>query len=73
MPSPILSICIPTYNRAQYLEVSLDALIVELQDFSDQVEIVVSDNASTDTTREIVERAKMRFAHISYSRNEENL
>ena len=50
-----LSICIPTYNRAPFLEKALN-YFVELYQFSFKYEIVISDNASTDSTREIVDR-----------------
>ena len=46
---PLLSICIPTYNRAQFLDVSLRELISQASEISDSIEIVISDNASTDS------------------------
>ena len=50
-----LSICIPTWNRAHMLERVLEHLsFVHSLPFS--VEIVVFDNASTDTTATLVER-----------------
>ncbi len=60
-----LAICIPTYNRAEYLEKLLIALTAQL---TDEVEIVVSDNASTDNTSEVVARYP-----VTYIRNKENL
>ena len=44
---PMLSICIPTYNQAQYLPLSIGSALA--QDF-DSFEVVVSDNLSTDGT-----------------------
>ncbi|WP_367359682.1 glycosyltransferase [Syntrophus buswellii] len=50
--SPFVSIIIPTYNRAQMLPVTLDSFLA--QDYpSDRYEIIIMDNNSTDTTREI--------------------
>ena len=47
----ILSICIPTYNRARYLKELLDALIPQLDRCRpDTVELIISDNCSTDGT-----------------------
>ena len=44
-----LSICIPTYNREQYLKQLLDCICNQLKDVEEKVvEICVSDNASTD-------------------------
>lgn len=49
----ILSICIPTYNRISYLRELLGGLLLQIRDLpTDQVEVLVSDNASTDGTAE---------------------
>ena len=46
-----LSICIPTYNRLQYLRELLDALLTQIDAAPEgAVELVVSDNVSTDGT-----------------------
>jgi glycosyltransferase involved in cell wall biosynthesis len=50
---PALSICIPTYNRAEILDHCLSEL-APLKDCGKSVEIVLSDNGSTDHTPEIV-------------------
>ena len=49
---PILSICIPTYNRAESLRTSLQQY-VSCKGFDESIEIVISDNASTDDTRKV--------------------
>lgn len=69
---PILSICIPTYNRGKYLIQALDSY-VNNKAFSDEIEIVISDNASTDNTRELVAPYLQRFSNIKYFCNERNL
>lgn len=58
-----LSICIPTYNRAALLKEALESIISQA---TDQIEIVVSDNASTDNTKEIIEEFQKRFSQIQY-------
>ncbi len=65
-----LSICIPTYNRAAFLGEALDSVISQA---TDEVEIVVSDNASTDNTEALVREYQARFPRIRYHRNPENL
>lgn len=50
---PLLSICIPTYNREAYLRECLASL--QLDGVRDRVEVVVSDNASTDQTLRVLE------------------
>lgn len=66
----ILSICIPTYNRADVLKTTLSNLICEDSFLSGLVEICVSDNASTDNTRVIVTELSAKYQNIKYHRNE---
>ena len=47
---PLLSICIPTYNRSEQLRRALESLVGQ-EGFS-EVEVVISDNCSTDGTEE---------------------
>lgn len=54
MASPVISICIPTYNRSKYLECLLQSLQEQLVDFPYSHEIVISDNASTDGTAGVI-------------------
>lgn len=69
MIQPLLTIAIPTYNRAEKLEVLLEQLTADTAYDPTRVEIVVSDNASTDHTAQVV----ARFADIRYHRNETNI
>ena len=61
----ILSICIPTYNRARYLKELLDILIPQLDRIhSDNVELIISENCSTDETFDLcksIARPSVRF------------
>lgn len=67
---PKLSICIPTYNRAEKLRRLI--LSISNQDCLEEVEICVSDNASKDHTREVVDSFRSNF-NVHYSVNEENI
>lgn len=67
---PFLSICIPTYNRAGFLRECLSSL--ELSDLGHVIEIVVSDNASTDNTLEVLEEFKATLP-LRYVVQSENL
>jgi len=51
MRLPLVSICIPTYNGAQFIAEAIDSAMA--QTYSN-VEIVVSDDASVDDTLEII-------------------
>jgi glycosyltransferase involved in cell wall biosynthesis len=68
---PLLSFAIPTYNRAKYLDQLLGVLLKQLQGES-RVELIVSDNASTDNTSEVIEGYRQLGLDIRYLRNESN-
>lgn len=69
---PILSICIPTYNRAESLRTSLQQY-VSCKGFDESIEIVISDNASTDDTRKVALEYTSKYENIKYYRNEVNI
>lgn len=73
MMKPKLSICIPTFNRCQYLKESLDCLWKAVEKFNDQVEIIISDNVSIDGTREVVSGFDIKFKNLKYYINSENI
>ncbi|MCP3940418.1 MAG: glycosyltransferase family 2 protein [Desulfobacteraceae bacterium] len=66
----LVSICIPTYNNGQYIGETLESLINQTYK---NIEIIVSDNASTDNTKAIVSAKKSKDSRIYYFRNDENL
>jgi len=73
MSDPLLSICVPTYNRARLLESALFSLVPQVVESGDAVELVVSDNCSDDGTAEVVARYLEKGAPIRYYRNARNL
>lgn len=58
---PILTIAIPTYNRAKFLPSALDSIISQYQE---GVEILISDNGSTDNTLQIIESFIKNYSYI---------
>jgi glycosyltransferase involved in cell wall biosynthesis len=64
---PIFSICIPTYNRSQYLKQTLNS-IVDSDGFCDEVEVVISDNCSTDDTSVVCKEFTEKYKNIKYFR-----
>ena len=69
---PLLSICIPTFNRGNILNDVLNNYVNNPQ-FDNEVEIVISDNASTDITEEICMRYAEKYPNVRYYKNKENL
>lgn len=70
---PLLSICIPTYNRSQYLKKTIDSIIGQEEFKSENVEIVISDNCSTDDTEIVCKKYTEQYENIKYFKNQENV
>lgn len=76
LSSPLLSLCIPTFNRAALLREALGAVLDQGDAaFFEAVEVLVFDNASADETEETV--AAFQFQHpemlLRYFRQPVNL
>ncbi|HMK12331.1 MAG TPA: glycosyltransferase family 2 protein [Acidimicrobiales bacterium] len=69
-PSPLVSILVPTYNRCSTLETALDSAIGQTHR---PIEVVVSDNGSTDDTQATCTRYAEERAEIRYLRQPRNL
>lgn len=69
MEHKLLTVAIPTYNRAKYLKRSLGSVVSQ---YDERIEIIVSDNASEDNTRQVVEEYASSVP-IRYVRNEQNI
>jgi len=70
-----LSICIPTYNRSNYLKQSLDSIVC-LDEFNEgcKVEIIISDNCSSDNTELLVNKYISLYGEkIKYYKNSSNI
>lgn len=67
---PTVGIGMPVHNGAQFLAGAIESILQQtLQDF----ELVILDNASTDSTRAIAESYASRDPRIRYLRNEHNI
>ncbi|KAF3885276.1 MULTISPECIES: glycosyltransferase family 2 protein [Nostocales] len=71
----LLTIAIPTYNRAELLDRQLAWIAQAIQGFESECEIYVSDNCSTDNTQEIIKKWQTKLNHITFNanKNPENL
>src|SRR5438128_500699 len=64
---PLVSIGLPVYNGAAHLSEALDSLLA--QDY-ERIELVISDNASTDDTPTICQKYAAIDSRIRYYRKE---
>ncbi len=68
--TPRVSVGVPVYNGQNYLPAALDCLLEQTyEDF----ELIISDNASTDSTSDICLDYSSRDKRIRYVRQEQNL
>ena len=65
MKTPLLSICIATYNRAHYIGETLNSIIPQLED---DVELLIVDGASTDNTENIALGFTKNESRVRYIR-----
>lgn len=68
--SPLVSIGLPVYNGAKNLKDSINSLLC--QDYPN-LEILISDNCSTDSTGEIAQEYARAYPMVSYYRQKENI
>lgn len=75
MPNKLISICIPTYNGEKAIAKTLDSLIGNINEakISEEVEIILTDDCSNDSTFSILETYAARYDYIKIFKNEKNL
>lgn len=67
---PLISVGMPVYNGERFLAAAIDSVLAQTQtDF----ELVIADNASTDSTPEICADYAARDARIRIVRNDQNI
>ena len=72
IPQPVLSICVPTFNRARYLDCLLADLAANIGELGLSYELLIGDNASEDDTADVVGAYAGNLA-IGYFRRPENI
>lgn len=70
MSAPLVSIGVPTYERATTLVRALDSALAQTHA---EIEVVIADNASRDSTEEICRQAARRDPRVRYLRQARNL
>jgi glycosyltransferase involved in cell wall biosynthesis len=64
-----VSVGLPVFNAEQYLEQCVDSILSQTYT---NLELIISDNASTDATETICQRYAARDARVRYQRNSRN-
>ena len=71
---PLISLAIPTFNRAAFLTELLRSLLPQFAGLSSgTVELLISDNCSTDATESVIRQFVARGLPCRYLRNSANL
>ncbi|MBN3033565.1 MAG: glycosyltransferase family 2 protein [Candidatus Saganbacteria bacterium] len=72
---PLLSICIPTYNRAETLQEAVASILAQAAEVkAGDFEVLISDNASTDSTDAVIDKIKASTKlTVKYFKNEKNV
>jgi glycosyltransferase involved in cell wall biosynthesis len=69
---PALSICVPTFNRARYLDCLLADLVAHIGELGYSYELLIGDNASEDDTPDVVRKYEGQLA-LRYIRRPTNV
>ncbi|WP_066377763.1 glycosyltransferase family 2 protein [Anabaena sp. CA = ATCC 33047] len=64
--SKLLTIAIPTYNRAELLDQQLSWLERSIKGFESDCEVLVADNCSSDHTPEIIEKWQKKLINLTF-------
>ncbi len=71
---PLLSICVPSYKKAEWLKASLSITLEQVSEFDELAEVVVSDDASGDNSVAVLEELKQSYPTcLHYYTQKENL
>ena len=67
-PKPLVSICIPNYNGAEYIEECIRSVLSQERDYA--IEIILHDDASTDESLQII---RTQFPQVEVLASKENV
>jgi glycosyltransferase involved in cell wall biosynthesis len=70
MTVPLVSIAMPVYNGEKWLDQAIGTLIKQTYE---NVEIIIADDCSSDSSQKICEKYTSRYSQITFIKNETNL
>jgi len=59
MPTPLLSVCLITYNHENYIRQAVEGVLMQQVNFD--WELIIADDFSTDGTRAILQEYQQKF------------
>jgi len=62
METPLLSVCLITYNHVNYIKQAIDGVLMQKADFD--WELIIADDFSTDGTRKILIEYKAKYPNL---------
>ncbi|HDI3253210.1 glycosyltransferase family 2 protein [Vibrio cholerae] len=66
----LVSILVPVYNREEYIEETIDSALIQTYT---NIEVIVVDNCSTDSTWDIIQGIALKDSRVKCFRNESNI
>ncbi len=73
MDKPLFSICIPTFNRCEFLKNTINSIVTQPEFLNGKTEILISDNVSEDNTPVLCAEYVKRYSNFYYHRNTQNI
>lgn len=70
---PLLSLCIPIYNRIAFLERQFERMLEDKELFEEQIQLIISDNCSTDNLQSCCDNYQALGLHLKYHRQVTNI
>ena len=70
MNNPVVSVCITTFNKQDYIEQALDSILSQKTNF--EIEVLIYDDASTDKTIQIIKKHQENYQNIHLFANSKN-
>jgi glycosyltransferase involved in cell wall biosynthesis len=66
MSAPVISICMPCYNAGKYVAEALDSVLAQTYP---NIEIIVVNDGSKDSSAEVLERYRSRGIKVIHQEN----